>query len=108
MDTHSAQGAETRVATPLVFGRVRFWMVMVGVVTILAGILFGYDQGVISGALVFVKRDFDLSSIAVEIVTSWVTLGALAGALIAGSFADRFGPAAARTPRRSSTSSRRT
>ena len=38
------------------------WMVGVGIVTFLAGLLFGYDQGVISGALPLLKEDLDLST----------------------------------------------
>ncbi len=67
------------------------WLLMVGVVTFIAGLLFGYDQGVISGALPLVKEDLDLGTFAAEIITSWVTLGALIGALIAGTLADRIG-----------------
>lgn len=75
----------------LIFGRFGFWMAMVGVVTMLAGTLFGYDQGVISGALEFIQTDFGLSSFMTEVVTSWVTLGALVGALVAGGLADKLG-----------------
>lgn len=71
--------------------RISIWVVMVGVVTALAGLLFGYDQGVISGALHFIKQDFDLSTTLVETITSWVTLGALFGALAGGALADRIG-----------------
>jgi SP family galactose:H+ symporter-like MFS transporter len=67
------------------------WMLGVGGVTFLAGLLFGYDQGVISGALPLLQDDLGLSTIESEIVTSWVTLGALFGALIAGGTADRIG-----------------
>ncbi len=67
------------------------WMLGVGGVTFLAGLLFGYDQGVISGALPLLQADLDLSTLESEIVTSWVTLGALFGALIAGATADRIG-----------------
>jgi len=67
------------------------WMLGVGGVTFLAGLLFGYDQGVISGALPLLQADLDLSTIESEIVTSWVTLGALFGALVAGATADRIG-----------------
>ena len=67
------------------------WMVAVGAVTMLAGVLFGYDQGIISGALTFIQRDFALSDLMTEVVTSWVTLGALAGALAGGVLADRIG-----------------
>lgn len=76
---------------PLVLGRWSFWVLMVGVVTGLAGLLFGYDQGVISGALSFIKKDFDLSDEMVEVVTSWVAIGAMFGALFAGTLADRVG-----------------
>ena len=67
------------------------WMLGVGGVTFLAGLLFGYDQGVISGALPLLQKDLDLSTLESEIVTSWVTLGALVGALVAGGTADRIG-----------------
>ncbi len=67
------------------------WLWLVGVVVLTAGILFGYDQGVISGALTGIKRSFNLTTLMVEIVTSWVTLGAMVGSLVAGTIADRFG-----------------
>ena len=67
------------------------WMIGVGIVTFLAGLLFGYDQGVISGALPLLKEDLDLSTFESEVITSWVTLGALFGALVAGGTADRIG-----------------
>ena len=57
----------------------------------LGGLLFGYDTGVISGALIFIKRDFSLTTIAEEIVVSGVLLGAAIGAIIGGRLADRFG-----------------
>ena len=67
------------------------WMLGVAGVTFLAGLLFGYDQGVISGALPLISKDLGLSTLESEIITSWVTLGALAGALVAGAVADRAG-----------------
>jgi sugar porter (SP) family MFS transporter len=76
---------------PMVFGRFRLWLCMVTVVVVLAGVLFGYDQGVISGALDDITKEFHLSTFMQEVVTSWVTLGALFGALIAGSWADKRG-----------------
>lgn len=66
-------------------------LIVVLAVVIVAGLLFGYDQGVISGALNGIKQHFTLSSILVEVVTSWVTLGALIGSLAGGYLADRYG-----------------
>src|SRR5262245_14017790 len=66
-------------------------MIGVGIVTFLAGLLFGYDQGVISGALPLLKEALDLSTFEGEVITSWVTLGALFGALVAGGTADKIG-----------------
>jgi SP family galactose:H+ symporter-like MFS transporter len=60
-------------------------------VILLAGALFGYDQGVISGALIGIQKAFEVGHVALEIVTSWVTLGAMFGSLAGGYVADLFG-----------------
>ncbi len=60
-------------------------------ISALGGMLFGYDIGVISGAILFIKRDFSLSSGMEEIVVSSVLLGSLAGAAAGGILADRLG-----------------
>jgi MFS transporter, SP family, galactose:H+ symporter len=57
----------------------------------LGGLLFGYDTGVISGALIFIKHEFGLSTVAEEIVVSGVLLGATIGAAFGGKAADLFG-----------------
>ena len=62
------------------------WLLVSMVVILFAGALFGYDQGVISGALNGIKKTFVLTPLLVEVVTSWVTLGALFGALAGGSW----------------------
>ncbi len=71
--------------------RLTAWTLGVVGVTFLAGLLFGYDQGVISGALPILTDDLGLSTLQAEVITSWVTLGALFGALVAGTVADRAG-----------------
>jgi MFS transporter, SP family, galactose:H+ symporter len=60
-------------------------------VVVLAGALFGYDQGVVSGALLGIQKAFAVGAVALEIVTSWVTLGAMFGSLAGGYVADHFG-----------------
>jgi SP family galactose:H+ symporter-like MFS transporter len=57
----------------------------------LGGLLFGYDTGVISGAILFIRQDFALPDFSVEIVVSSVLLGALIGAAFGGDLADRLG-----------------
>ena len=57
----------------------------------LGGLLFGYDTGVISGAELFIRRDFTLSTFALEIIVSGVLAGAAAGALAGGRLEDLFG-----------------
>jgi MFS transporter, SP family, galactose:H+ symporter len=57
----------------------------------LGGLLFGYDTGVISGAELFLKNSFPLSTFVLEMIVSGVLAGAAVGALTGGRFADLFG-----------------
>ncbi|KAF8879825.1 general substrate transporter [Infundibulicybe gibba] len=57
----------------------------------ISGLLFGYDTGVISGALVTIGSDLgpaQLSNSQKELITSSTTLGALLGGLVAGVLSD--------------------
>jgi sugar porter (SP) family MFS transporter len=72
--------------------RVRRNVAVSAAITALGGLLFGYDTGVVSGALLFVKKDFGgLSSFQQELVTSLLLVGAVVGALAAGRVSDRIG-----------------
>jgi MFS transporter, SP family, major inositol transporter len=54
----------------------------------LGGLLFGYDTGVIAGALLFIKPDFHLDSFEAGLVVSAVPIGAVFGAAMAGPLSD--------------------
>ena len=60
-------------------------------ISALGGMLFGYDIGVISGAILFIKKDFSLSAGVEEVVVGSVLLGSLVGAAVGGILADSFG-----------------
>jgi major inositol transporter-like SP family MFS transporter len=58
----------------------------------LGGLLFGFDTGVIAGALVYLQEDFQLTAVTEGlVVTSLLFPGATAGALLGGPMADRVG-----------------
>lgn len=57
----------------------------------LGGLLFGYDTGVISGAILFITKDFDLPTRLQAFTISVVLIGCMAGSIVAGSVADRIG-----------------
>jgi SP family galactose:H+ symporter-like MFS transporter len=57
----------------------------------LGGLLFGYDTGVISGAALFLKDDFVLSTFALEMIVSGVLVGAATGSFVGGRLADAYG-----------------
>ena len=69
----------------------RHFVYLASAISALGGMLFGYDIGVISGAILFIKTDFSLSPSLEEIVVSSVLLGSLVGAMLGGILADRLG-----------------
>ncbi len=57
----------------------------------LGGLLFGYDTGVISGAILFIQKQMNLDSWQQGWVVSAVLLGAVLGAAIIGPMSDKYG-----------------
>ncbi|MFF9127871.1 sugar porter family MFS transporter [Streptomyces sp. NPDC014889] len=70
-------------------GRRRVWRW--AAIIALGGFLFGYDTGVISGALLYIKHDFRLNAFEQGSVVSILLIGAMLGAVSAGRMADRLG-----------------
>lgn len=67
------------------------YLYLVAAFSALGGILFGYDTGVISGAILFIRQDFGLSPFEIGLVVSAVLLGAVLGSSFAGILSDRLG-----------------
>ncbi|MCK5751895.1 MAG: MFS transporter, partial [Mycobacterium sp.] len=64
-------------------------LIRVCVIAAIGGLLFGYDTGVISGALLFIKDDLNASDFEQEAIVAAVLLGAMFGAGASGYLADR-------------------
>ena len=71
--------------------RERFFIYQVAAIAAIGGVLFGFDTGIISGALVFIKNNFKPTTLKLELIVSSVVFGALIGAIISGHLADIFG-----------------
>ena len=67
------------------------YVMMVAGIAALGGLLFGYDTGVMSGALLFVGPEFGMSAHEEGLVTSMLLVGAAVGALAAGRVASVIG-----------------
>ena len=63
----------------------------IAIVAGLGGLLFGYDTGVISGALLYIRESFNLSGAMQGVVVAVTLAGAALGAAFAGALADALG-----------------
>jgi sugar porter (SP) family MFS transporter len=64
---------------------------LIAAVAALGGLLFGYDTGVISGALLFIRQVMSLSPTLEGVVVAIALAGAAIGAAMAGQLSDRRG-----------------
>lgn len=66
-------------------------ILLIALVAATGGLLFGFDTGVISGALPFLRQNWHLTDGAIGWVTTSVLIGALLGAIFSGKLSDRIG-----------------
>ena len=64
-------------------------LVRISAIAAIGGLLFGYDTGVISGALLFIKSDLNANTFEQQAIVAVLLLGAMFGALISAYLADR-------------------
>lgn len=71
-----------------------FYIFTIAMIAALAGLLFGYDTGVISGSLQYISKTFDISKSEYqlkEFIVSAVPLGALIGSIFSSHFSRKYG-----------------
>jgi sugar porter (SP) family MFS transporter len=66
-------------------------MLMAAAVSAVSALLYGYDTGIISGALLQISRDFDTGSGMEQVIASGILLGAVLGALTASRLSEKWG-----------------
>jgi major inositol transporter-like SP family MFS transporter len=88
-EAHSRPGARSAAAGGS--STYKQFLTKLTIISTLGGLLFGYDTGVISGALLYMRKDLNLSSLAEGVVVSSLLFGAAFGALLGGRIADALG-----------------
>src|SRR4051795_6469036 len=71
--------------------KTRSFLLYVTAVSALAGFLYGYDTGIISGALLHIRAEYHLGHRMQEAVASSILVGAVLGALACGKAIERIG-----------------
>jgi sugar porter (SP) family MFS transporter len=66
-------------------------MVAAALVSAVSGLLYGYDTGIISGALLQISRDFDTGNGMEQVIAASILLGAVIGALSCSFLSERVG-----------------
>ena len=87
LDTRPSAESHFVELTPKGLRTVRRWAIAITI----GSFLFGFDTGIISGALLFIREDFDLSAFQQGLAVSVLLLGAVIGALGSGRISDRHG-----------------
>ena len=85
---HLPLSPESQVRSP---GRRLAFLLALTFFSALGGFLFGYDTGVVSGAMLKIRQDFHLSPVYQELIVSMTIAGAAVAALVAGPLSDLLG-----------------
>jgi SP family arabinose:H+ symporter-like MFS transporter len=64
---------------------------LISLVACVGGFLFGYDINIISGAVIFMEKEFNLTTTQLALVMSTAQIGCVLGALMGGKLCDMFG-----------------
>jgi len=64
-------------------------LVRISVIAAIGGLLFGYDTGVISGALLYIRKDLHAGDFEQQAIVAVLLLGAMVGAVASGYLSDR-------------------
>lgn len=77
--------------TSLIPQEKHLYVYLVSLVAAVGGFLFGYDISIISGAIIFMKQEFNLTGASLGFVMSSAQIGCVFGALLGGTICDLFG-----------------
>ncbi|HEY7196376.1 MAG TPA: sugar porter family MFS transporter [Gaiellaceae bacterium] len=64
-------------------------LIGVALIAAIGGFLFGYDTGIVGGALLFIKEDLNASDFDQQAIVGSLLIGAVVGAICSGYLADR-------------------
>jgi SP family galactose:H+ symporter-like MFS transporter len=67
------------------------YVYFIGLIAGLAGLLFGFDTGIISGAITFIQKEFELSNAMEGLIVSIVMIGAILGTVVSNFISRNFG-----------------
>ena len=67
------------------------YLIITAIIAALGGFLCGYDTGVISGAILYIEKSFQISSVQTGLLVSSISLGAVLGAFLNGFIIDKIG-----------------
>jgi len=69
----------------------RAYVYLISLVAAVGGLLFGYDLSIISGAVIFLEKEFSLTAMQLGLAMGSASLGCIPGPLVAGWISDRIG-----------------